>query len=1070
MCGFCYRIIKKNKSIWVLFIVLFASSPGSFINAQQLNIPRVEKMPNLPSPYNIRDWKKVTAGYDELVFNSSLQGQYLPLIFDRNNTVNYPTQKSFGIQSFVGTNSPQQGEAINVLPAVVGASLIGIDKSNQNGRNYVLECREYFNKRAEENIYLNHPVGNSGNDWWYETMPNVFFYQLYSLYPNTPDFNNQFVTVADRWLQAVYAMGGSTTPWKIPNMYYRAWNFSSMFPNASGVPEPEASGAIAWILYNAFSVTKEEKYRVGAELAMEYLNSLTSNPAYEIQLPYGTYLAARMNAELQTNYDLEKLVNWCFDFTSLRNWNVIVGKWGIYDVAGLIGEDFVKQYAFSMNTFQQIGALIPMVRYDERFARAIGKWVLNAANSSRLFYSKYLDDLRQDSEDWAKKYDPNSYISYEALLKTDSGWPEATGDAVKGGWAKTNLSLYSSSSVGYLGAVIDTTNVPMILKLDLRKTDFYQKKAFPTYLFFNPYNQIKSVEFDAGNGSYDLYEVLSNTFIRKGITGKINFDIPGDSAIMIVLCPAGGKIEYYLDHTLCNGTVIDYHNGNRVSNFPPRIKAFASTSDKVTYGRTIKLYCTAEDRDAEQLKYIWKTLKGSLSGNKDAVEWTSPNEDGNVNIKVIVEDQVGQKDSSELIIQVSKAFNSPPKIKKMSASPRKINLVSDSVVSCLAEDEDNDVLTYQWFAKNGLITGTGNNVTWTSPGAEGNYFVKCEVVDSHGASALDSIGIVVRDFSKNQTGSFIAFYPFNGNANDGTINHNNGIIDGAQLTPDRFGNANQAYSFNGVSDNIRVPNSTALNFRNSITISLWIKIGTIYNREAFLISHGSWQNRWKISLTNKKVRWTIKTDSNINSGIKDLDSETELIVGKDYLVTVVYSGSDIEIWLNGELDSFSTWSGLILPTSFDLMIAQMLPGDNGYNFKGVIDDIKIYDYALSVDEIQKLYDFKTNVEEQNKLPAQFMLYQNYPNPFNPETTIQYTIPSVETRRGESLQHVILRVYDVLGREVATLVNEEQSVGIYKVNFNVAYISDLRNSLPSGVYFYRLTTDKYSSTKKMLLLK
>ena len=193
-----------------------------------------------------------------------------------------------------------------------------------------------------------------------------------------------------------------------------------------------------------------------------------------------------------------------------------------------------------------------------------------------------------------------------------------------------------------------------------------------------------------------------------------------------------------------------------------------------------------------------------------------------------------------------------------------------------------------------------------------------------------------------------------------------------------------------------------------------------------------------------------------------MDSETELIVGKEYLVTVVYSGSDIEIWLSGELDSFSTWSGLILPTSFDLMIAQMLLGDNSYNFKGVIDDIRIYDYALSVDEIQKLYDFKTNVEEQNKLPAQFMLYQNYPNPFNPSTTISYSI--------SKSSHVILKLFDVLGREVATLVNKEQSVGIYKVNFNVAQISNLRNSLPSGVYFYTLKTDNFVDTKKMMLLK
>jgi len=57
----------------------------------------------------------------------------------------------------------------------VSASLVGIDKSDQYGYNWPLLCEEYFNRRPAENIYLNSPVASSGHDWWYETMPNVFF-------------------------------------------------------------------------------------------------------------------------------------------------------------------------------------------------------------------------------------------------------------------------------------------------------------------------------------------------------------------------------------------------------------------------------------------------------------------------------------------------------------------------------------------------------------------------------------------------------------------------------------------------------------------------------------------------------------------------------------------------------------------------------------------------------------------------------------------------------------------------------------------------------------------------------
>jgi hypothetical protein len=84
------------------------------------------------------------------------------------------------------------------------------------------------------------------------------------------------------------------------------------------------------------------------------------------------------------------------------------------------------------------------------------------------------------------------------------------------------------------------------------------------------------------------------------------------------------------------------------------------------------------------------------------------------------------------------------------------------------------------------------------------------------------------------------------------------------------------------------------------------------------------------------------------------------------------------------------------------------------------------------------------------------------NKFNPSTTINYSIP-VETRHAPSLQHVTLKVYDLLGREIASLVNETKSPGNYQVTFN-------GSSLPSGVYFYRLQAGSFNETKKLILMK
>lgn len=99
-------------------------------------------------------------------------------------------------------------------------------------------------------------------------------------------------------------------------------------------------------------------------------------------------------------------------------------------------------------------------------------------------------------------------------------------------------------------------------------------------------------------------------------------------------------------------------------------------------------------------------------------------------------------------------------------------------------------------------------------------------------------------------------------------------------------------------------------------------------------------------------------------------------------------------------------------------------------------------------------------------PENLILNQNYPNPFNPATTIKYTIPNV-ILSGVEGSRVTLKVYDILGKEIAILVNEEQPAGIYEVEFNPALIN---RNLASGIYFYQLKAGIFIDTKKMILIK
>lgn len=107
------------------------------------------------------------------------------------------------------------------------------------------------------------------------------------------------------------------------------------------------------------------------------------------------------------------------------------------------------------------------------------------------------------------------------------------------------------------------------------------------------------------------------------------------------------------------------------------------------------------------------------------------------------------------------------------------------------------------------------------------------------------------------------------------------------------------------------------------------------------------------------------------------------------------------------------------------------------------------------DSIELVADFATSVKDENLTPNEFGLSQNYPNPFNPSTSIKYSVSGT--------QYVRLAVYDMLGREVAVLVDGERKAGEHSVDFSA-------NNLSSGTYIYRLQAGSFAATKKMVLMK
>lgn len=934
-------------------LLLITCGISAFAQTGQIDITRVQQMPNLPSPYLMRNWKDVATQYDQFVFSTTATGQYLPLISVAPSGVNYPEQSPIQLQTYVGTNSTNQAEAINIIPALVGGALMNIDKTNQSGVNWAIKAKDFFNKANGENVYLNSYSTTSGGDWWYDVMPNVYFYQLYSQYPNQTDFHEQLTTIADRWLEAVHAMGGSTTPWTVPQMNYRAWDLMSMTGNADGVKEPEASGGIGWLLYHAYLVTGETKYLEGAQMSIEFLSNLTSNPSYELQLPYGTFIAAKMNAELGTTYDIPKMINWSFDRGELRGWGAIAGTWNGSDVDGLIGEanDGGNDYAFVMNGFQQAAALVPLIKYDKRFARGIAKWVLNLSNASRLFYSQYLPETSQDDFTWSSTYDPQSVIAYEALKEKnnfDNNKPlYGTGDAKRNGWAQTNLSLYSSSSVGYLAAVVETTDVEGILLLDVNKTDFFSESQYPFYVLYNPHAIDKQVTLTLPVGSHDIYDAISETVIATNVSGSTSITVKADEAVLLVYVPTG-SIPSSSDGKLYVGSeIIDYHHGYGFTG-SLRIKSMAVADTLVEFNQQVPVYTKIENATAA-VAYTWTENGVNISSSSNSpYTWTVPATAGRTVLRLSIESN-GKFAEDSIVFNVVTSIPTPPVIQTISADEPWYPIGSQVIMTCEATDDDQTPaeLNYNWTISAGaIVTQNGATLTWQPPAAEGIYEVTCEVTDQDNLTTTENKLILVKPLSTEITPAF-AYFPLDGNVDDYSGNHRDAKKLGVDPVEDVRGEPDKAYLFDTGSDIIFMDNSSALNFQNEITLSFWVKL-TSLSQESFILSHGSWEERWKVSVTpTSYLRWTVKTAD----GTKDLDSSFPLELNHFYHFAVVYSGYSMELYADGELDTFMKHSGLLNSTSKSLTFGRKDQSVTSYSLHGVMDEVRIYSETIFPDEI-----------------------------------------------------------------------------------------------------------------------
>ncbi len=333
-----------------------------------------------------------------------------------------------------------------------------------------------------------------------------------------------------------------------------------------------------------------------------------------------------------------------------------------------------------------------------------------------------------------------------------------------------------------------------------------------------------------------------------------------------------------------------------------------------------------------------------------------------------------------------------------------------------------------------------------------------------------------------------------------------------------------ALQFDGTDDLLDCGNDSSLQITgNQITLEAWINVNEFksqpYAGSVIVKDQGSNSSGYMIRCGGNGI-----INFNIGNGSwHEINTPENAVQLNNWThVAVTYDGTQMKIYIDGNLEAENNITTTIgNANTSDLLVGES-PGYPGRVFDGKIDEVRIWDIARTQQQIQstmnttlspKYYTtpdsglvgywkldegtgqtaqdlsyFSNNAtlgtspnpdasdpiwvpanililgvkdgNNKNLIPNDYKLSQNYPNPFNPSTTIEYSIPTAGT---SLMKFVQLKIYDILGREVATLVNEEKPAGKYSVNFDASKLS-------SGIYFYRIKAGSFISVKKMILMK
>ena len=565
----------------------------------QIVVARVERMPRVPQPLHIIDWKKTARDYYAALFNPDCRGVGLPAV----NLA--PDRTHFG---FDGHLKPQRsrdprGEAHACIIPVVGANMLGLDMARLYGMNWIGPTLEWFDPVTK--IWSNRPgSGRKVAHVIYEYWPLVIGTLLADQFPKHERFNTALLQQAGTIFQMAKDLGYPGRLNLDQDYQYRDGKWVVLPRRIDSNVGNAAS--FAWVVYAAYTKTNNPEYLAAAKEAIAWW--LSTPGRYEMSHEMGPLVLARLNAEHGCDFDMQRMLDiWFGDSTAfspnlpegqVMPWGITAGtRLGGVTCDGLDGACWRRIRRVLRLRHGQLsgpGWLLPAVRYDQRIARTAARYALNAANSCRYFLGIDLDWEHQDHKDWRDSL-PNGLgylFSYEGVRSlphantpehTPNLTPPATRSSADTAVPKhpshstgpirrdsaavpTTSPFTSAASIGFLGALYNATDVEGIIAWDLNMTDHFAPPSYRTRLLYNPFHDPKpSPSTSAIPRPISTTPSPAGSFARTSVAAKNSSShltkLPSSCSLPLVeICLREGS------RTLIDGVVVNWRTGPVTSN------------------------------------------------------------------------------------------------------------------------------------------------------------------------------------------------------------------------------------------------------------------------------------------------------------------------------------------------------------------------------------------------------------------------------------------------------------------------------------------------------------------------